>query len=175
VILLIELFAFSLAGSWGVVIRLYASEIMPSRIRSSASSFGQGANQLINMVVALTSPAYLAYSAFAPYLTYGLLMAFGTTVAYFFMIETKGRSLESIDSVFAGGAMAVKFPSLPFRGAGGDTEAGATGVELRNRRGSSRRRSSAQDADGRELFRGKRGLQRLESDAFVPGESAIAE
>lgn len=80
-ILSIELFAFSLAGSWGVVVRLYASEIMPSRIRSSASSFGQGSNQLVNMVVALTSPAFLAKSAFGPYLMYGLLMAFGTTVA----------------------------------------------------------------------------------------------
>jgi hypothetical protein len=176
VILLIELFALSLAGSWSVVVRLYAAEIMPSRIRSSASSFGQGANQLINMAVALTGPAFLAKSSSAPYLTYGGLMAFGTTIAWLYMPETRGKSLESIDAVFdEGSAVVVKLPKLSFRGAGSEVEAGTTGIELRNRRGSSRRRSSAQDADGRELFKGRRGLQRLESDAFVPSESAIDE
>jgi len=159
-----------------VVIRLYTSEIMPAKTRSSASSLGTGANQLINTIVALTSPAFLAKSPAGPYFMYGSLMAFGTVIAWVFMIETKGKSLEGIDSVFEQGAVAVKLPSFPFRGAGNAVEAGTTGFELRNRRGSSsRRRSSAQDADGRELFRGRRGLERLESDAYVPTESAIDE
>ena len=109
-------------------------------------------------------------------LSFGALMAFGTTVAYLFMIETKGKSLETIDGVFSGGALAVSFPRLPFRGAGRNVEAGTSALEMRGRRRSSnRRRSSAQDAEGRELFRGRRGMERLTSDAFVPGESAIAE
>lgn len=91
------------------------------------------------------------------------------------MFETRGRSLESIDEVFEGGAFAVTIPRLAFRGADKGTEAAASGIELRNRRGSSRRRSSAQDADGRELFKGRRGIQRLDSDAYAPGESAIEE
>ena len=69
----------------------------------------------------------------------------------------------------------MTFPAPPFRGAGGDVEAGSTTLEMRARRRSSRRRSSAQDAEGREFFRGWRGMERLTSDAFVLGESAIAE
>jgi hypothetical protein len=64
VIVLIEIFASTFAGSWALIVRLYASEIQPSRTRAAASSFGQGANQLVNTVVALTSPAFLAKSPY---------------------------------------------------------------------------------------------------------------
>lgn len=67
IIVLIELFAVTFAGSWALCVRLYSAEIQPSRTRSAASSFGQGANQLVNTVVALTSPAFLAKSAFGEY------------------------------------------------------------------------------------------------------------
>ena len=59
------------------MIRLYTSEIMPAKTRSAASSFGTGVNQLINTIVALTSPAFLAKSSYGPYILYGVLTAFG--------------------------------------------------------------------------------------------------
>lgn len=64
VIVLIELFTITFAGSWALCVRLYTAEIQPSRTRAAASSFGQGVNQLINTVLALTSPAFLAKSSF---------------------------------------------------------------------------------------------------------------
>lgn len=64
VIVLIELFAISFSGSWAIYVRLYTAEIQPSRTRAAANSFGIGANQLCNTIVALTSPVFLAKSAF---------------------------------------------------------------------------------------------------------------
>lgn len=72
IIVFIEMFAVTYAGSWSLCVRLYSAEIQPSRTRAAASSFGQGANQLINTVVALTSPALLAKSAFGQ--SYQLLL-----------------------------------------------------------------------------------------------------
>lgn len=83
VIAFIELFAASFSATWSLVIRLcvdsaalrtensetdfprsYSSEIQPSRTRATATAVGQGANQAVNFVVALTAPAFLARSAF---------------------------------------------------------------------------------------------------------------
>lgn len=116
VIVLIELFTVTFAGSWALCVRLYTAEIQPSRTRAAASSFGQGVNQLINTILALTSPAFLAKSSFGelyllvlclilkrtslvphlgPYFMYGSLVAVGTLIAYVYMPETIGRSLET--------------------------------------------------------------------------------
>jgi MFS family permease len=43
-IVFIEIFAVGFAGTWSLVIRLYATEIQPNRTRASASSFGQGSS-----------------------------------------------------------------------------------------------------------------------------------
>lgn len=52
-------------------------------------------NQLVNFIVALTGPQFLAASPFAPYLLYGGFVAFGTAVAYIYMAETRDLSLEA--------------------------------------------------------------------------------
>lgn len=69
VIVFIELFALSFAGSWSIVVRLYTSEIQSNRTRAAASSTGQALNQLVNAVVALTAPEFLARSSYGPYMT----------------------------------------------------------------------------------------------------------
>ncbi|KAI5475035.1 MFS sugar transporter [Pseudohyphozyma bogoriensis] len=112
IIILIEVYAVVFAATWATVTRLYASEIQPSKTRAAASSFGQGANQLVNTIVALTSPAFLAASSFGPYFLYGGLMLFGTAVAFLCMPETKGQSLENIDSVFEKRPVSVSWPSI---------------------------------------------------------------
>ncbi|KAK4054522.1 hypothetical protein OIV83_001016 [Microbotryomycetes sp. JL201] len=97
VIVMIELFAIFFAGTWSLVVRLYTSEIQPTKTRAVASSTGQAINQLANFVVALTAPQFLARSSWGPYMTYGAFSALSTLIAFLFMFETKGRSLESIN------------------------------------------------------------------------------
>ncbi|KZP07920.1 general substrate transporter [Athelia psychrophila] len=158
VIVLIELFTVSFACSWAASIRLYCAEIQPSRTRAAASSFGQGANQLVNAVLALTSPAFLAKSPYGPYFMYGSLVAAGTLVAFVYMPETQGRSLETIDSNFQGSVYAVQWS---------DILRPVPGIEnLRNRRfgRSTRRRMSAlSNENGRPVFPERFPMERLES------------
>lgn len=66
-VLSVELFAITFSGSWSIVVRLYSSEIQPFRTRASATAFGQGANQAVNFVVAVTGPAFLAESSFGEF------------------------------------------------------------------------------------------------------------
>ncbi|KAF7973596.1 hypothetical protein HWV62_14894 [Athelia sp. TMB] len=169
VIVLIELFTVTFSGSWSLCVRLYTAEIQPSRTRAAASSFGQGANQLVNTILALTSPAFLAKSSFGPYFMYGSLVAVGTLVAFVYMPETIGRSLETIDTNFQGSVYAVNWsdilPPVP-------------GIEtLRNRRlsrTSRRRMSRISSENGRPVFPERFPKERLASDdLFVLGESAI--
>ncbi|KAF7973733.1 hypothetical protein HWV62_14302 [Athelia sp. TMB] len=171
VIVLIELFAITFAGTWAIYVRLYASEIQPSRTRAAASSFGTGANQLVNTIVALTSPAFLAKSAYGPYFMYGSLVAAGTLVAFVYMPETMGHSLENIDNNFQGSVYAVRWSDLLRRASGINT--------LRHRRFSRttrRRMSGRRDDSDRPAIPDRYPMERLASDdLFAIGESAIEE
>ncbi|GAA5996853.1 sugar porter family MFS transporter [Rhodotorula paludigena] len=158
VIVMIEFFAFSFAASWGVVTRLYASEIQPSRTRAAAASISVAINQLINTVVALTGPQFLATSASGPYFTYGAVTVFTTFAAYWFMPETKGHSLEAIDDMFNEHFVPLAAP-LPFS----DASKALVGKyrDARERRMSRRESETIPDgqddekaaADPREAFR----------------------
>lgn len=90
----VEIFAIAFSGSWALCVRLYGAEIQPTSTRASASSFGQGLNQASNFVVAVTGPLFIATSSYAPFITYASFTAFATAVAYFYMPETVGKSLE---------------------------------------------------------------------------------
>ncbi|SCV70731.1 BQ2448_3493 [Microbotryum intermedium] len=163
IVVLIELYTIIFAGTWSLVTRLYSTEIQPSRTRSPASSFCIGANQLVNTLVALTSPAFLAKSPFGPYFLYGGLSAFATAVAYIYMQETIGKSLETIDSFFHDSPTAVTWPPALRRAGARRTQAAA--------RRSSRRRSSGAyvDENGKPMFPGHYGMERLGSSIGSAG------
>ncbi|KAK4705879.1 hypothetical protein P7C70_g301, partial [Phenoliferia sp. Uapishka_3] len=64
---------------------IYTAEIQPNRTRAAATAFGNGVNQAVNFVVAVTGPGFLAKSAYGPYFTYGSFTAFATVIAYLYM------------------------------------------------------------------------------------------
>ncbi|KZP33388.1 MFS transporter [Athelia psychrophila] len=171
VIALIELFTVTFAGSWALCVRLYTAEIQPSRTRAAASSFGQGTNQLVNTILALTSPAFLKASSFGPYFMYGSLVAVGTLIAYVYMPETIGRSLETIDTNFQGSVYAVQWS---------DILRPVPGIEtLRNRRLNRNARrvvSTLSDENERPASHERFPMERLVSDdmfAIGLGKSAV--
>lgn len=51
-------------------------------------------------MVALTAPIFLRASPSGPYFLFGAATYFVTLVCYFFMPETKGKSLEEIEVLF---------------------------------------------------------------------------
>lgn len=48
IIILIEVLAAGFSASWALVVRLYSSEIQPSRTRAAAASFSQASNQAVS-------------------------------------------------------------------------------------------------------------------------------
>lgn len=100
VIVLIYIFALTFSVSWAVHIRVYASEIQPPQTRAPATSLAQTSNWCVNFVVALTTPIFLAHSAFGVYFLFGGASFLTVVVCALVMPETKSRSLEEISQEF---------------------------------------------------------------------------
>ncbi|KAK5009471.1 hypothetical protein LTR28_000912 [Elasticomyces elasticus] len=102
VIVLIFAFALTYVSTWGMVGKIYASEIQPSVTRSSASALAQGLGFFTNFLVAVTTPIFLAKSSFGAYFLFGGLTLGTVVVLGACMPETRGLSLEAIQDAFRG-------------------------------------------------------------------------
>ncbi|KAI6144238.1 general substrate transporter [Pisolithus tinctorius] len=100
VIALIYIFIGNFAWSWAVVIKIYACEIMPTRLRAKACAIQQLANWMVNFTVTLTAPMFLRASPSGPYFLFCSATFFTSVVCYLFMPETKEKSLEEIEELF---------------------------------------------------------------------------
>ncbi|KAF2147921.1 hypothetical protein K461DRAFT_272114 [Myriangium duriaei CBS 260.36] len=100
VIALVFLFGVSYCATWGVVGKIYASEIQPTATRSAANCVATGLNFLANWLVAMITPLLLARSSFSAYFLLGGICALMVLGLWFYMPETKGQSLEAIEEAF---------------------------------------------------------------------------
>lgn len=101
-LVIVSVFAFGLTycATWGIVGKIYASEIQPSHTRAAANCVAQGLGFLTNWFVAMITPVLLDKSAYGAYFLFGGL-AMGTVVVLgLYMPETRGRSLEDIQNAF---------------------------------------------------------------------------
>ncbi|KAF2752733.1 sugar transporter [Pseudovirgaria hyperparasitica] len=96
VTVLTYVFVANFSWSWAVVGKIYACEIIPTRLRAKVSAVELLTNWLVNFAVALTAPLFLRSSPSGPYFLYGgaTLVAAAVCIG---MPETKGRSLEEIE------------------------------------------------------------------------------
>lgn len=79
--------------------KIYASEIIPTRLRAKVSAVELLANWIVNFVVTLTAPIWLSKTPAGPYFLYGFSTLVAVAVCVV-MPETKGRSLEAIEKLF---------------------------------------------------------------------------
>lgn len=100
VIILVFIFGLSYCATWGVVGKIYASEIQPPATRSSANSVASGLGFFTNWLVAITTPIFLAQSRFGAYFLFAGFCIFTVLVLAAYMPETKGLSLEAIQEAF---------------------------------------------------------------------------
>lgn len=100
VVVAIFTFALSYCVTWGVVGKIYASEIQPAKTRASANCVAQGLNFLTNWLVAFSTPIFLAHSAYGAYFLFGGLSLGTLMILFLYMPETRGRPLESIQDAF---------------------------------------------------------------------------
>lgn len=57
-------------------------------------------NQVVNWIVAFTTPIFLAHSSYGVYFLFGGACLFTVAVCIFCMPETRGKTLEDIDASF---------------------------------------------------------------------------
>lgn len=91
-------FIFFFAISQGSVVWVYISEIFPTSVRSKGQSVGSSAHWIMNATVAAAFPLVAAKSKAAPFLFFALMMAVQFVAVLFFFPETKGKTLEQIQS-----------------------------------------------------------------------------
>ncbi len=94
-----NLFVIFFGATWGPIVWVLLGEIFPNRIRGKALGIAAAAQWLTNFAITETFPAL---SGFSLAFTYGLYTFFALVsfVFVFFAVpETKGRSLESMDSL----------------------------------------------------------------------------
>jgi MFS family permease len=100
VIICIYLFAIIFSGAWGVSFRVYVSEIQSAKTRAGATSLSLSVNWVVNWIVAFTTPVFLAKSSSGCYFLWGGASLATVLVAWWWMPETMGKSLEEIDDEF---------------------------------------------------------------------------
>ena len=106
VVFYIACFAFSLGPIGWIII----SEIMPLKIRGLAMSICTMANFGFNFLVALTFPVLLEHIGEAyTFWIFGFVGIFSLWFTFFYIPETKGRSLEQIEKNWAERRPARKF------------------------------------------------------------------
>lgn len=89
----------------GVVVWLALSELMPTRIRSNGMSIALVINQLVSTTLAAIFLPFVSKHGYSSmfFLFAGFTVAY-FVVAVFLLPETKGKTLEEIEAVFAGTA-----------------------------------------------------------------------
>ncbi|KAI1425941.1 general substrate transporter [Xylaria sp. FL1777] len=113
-VVIVSVFAFSLTYcvSWGIVGKIYASEIQPDHTRAAATCVAQGLGFFTNFLVAILAPILLNASSSAAYFLFGGL-ALGTVIVLAaYMPETRGRTLEDIQEAFHRPALSAVITGL---------------------------------------------------------------
>lgn len=85
----------------GPITWVYSSEIFPMRLRAQGSSLAIGVNRLVSGLVAMTFLSISREITFGGmFFVLAGIMVVGTVFFYFYLPETKGKSLEEIEALF---------------------------------------------------------------------------
>jgi sugar porter (SP) family MFS transporter len=95
------LFKASFSLSWGGIMWILLGEIFPLRIRATAMGISSFAQWTANFFVGLLFPILLAAGTGAVFFVFAAIGILASLFAFFMVPETKGRSLEDIESDLA--------------------------------------------------------------------------
>ncbi|TKA24195.1 hypothetical protein B0A50_05959 [Salinomyces thailandicus] len=98
VLLLVYMVAFGM--SWGPVPWAMPSEIFPSSLRAKGVALSTCSNWLNNFVIGLITPPLVESTGFGAYVFFAVFCLLSFVWTFFFVPETKGRTLEQMDHVF---------------------------------------------------------------------------
>lgn len=95
------LFVATFAPTWGPGIWLYCSEIFPTQQRGLASGISASANWIFNFALAMFVPTAFKNITWKTYLIFMVFCVVMTVHVYFLFPETKGKTLEEIELMWA--------------------------------------------------------------------------
>ncbi|KAG4441949.1 hypothetical protein IFR05_002568 [Cadophora sp. M221] len=95
------LYEISFGMSWNALPWLIAPEITPLHLRHVGSAIGPFSEWMWTFVIVLVTPVAIENAGWKFYLLFCIMNALSFPFVYFFLPETKGKTLEEIDYVFA--------------------------------------------------------------------------
>ncbi|CAI6091874.1 unnamed protein product [Clonostachys chloroleuca] len=95
---MIYLEAMSYNISWGPVPWTYMGEIFPNRIREAGIAIGTSTQWLFNCVLSLATPYAVKNLGWKTFLMFGIFNYALVVFVFFFIKETKGKSLEEMEA-----------------------------------------------------------------------------
>ncbi|KAG1336651.1 hypothetical protein G6F62_006185 [Rhizopus arrhizus] len=98
----IYLFIANFAYAWGPIAWVIPAEIFPLRSRAKAMSVTTSANWMCNFIIGLIVPIMLQNITYGTYIFFACFLVLSFFFVWFFVPETKGRSLEEMDEIFGG-------------------------------------------------------------------------
>jgi Sugar (and other) transporter len=97
---MIYVYAVGFCFSWAGVPWIYCSEIFPLRIRSLCVGLCTATHWLMNFVIARSVPYMITNIGGGTYFVFASFLAAAVLFVFFFVPETKGLNLESMDELF---------------------------------------------------------------------------
>lgn len=94
------LFIAAFATTWGPLVWAIVGELYPARYRATCMGLATASNWLFNFLISFFSTMITNKIDYFYGLVFGVSCAVLAIIVYFFMIETKGRSLEEIDTMY---------------------------------------------------------------------------
>ncbi|XP_078178085.1 polyol transporter 5-like isoform X2 [Carex rostrata] len=94
-------FTASFATGFGPLAWVYSSEIFPLRLRAQGASIGTAVNRIMSGVITMSFISlYKAITIAGSFYLYAGVATLGAVFIYFFLPETRGRSLEDMEVLF---------------------------------------------------------------------------
>jgi sugar porter (SP) family MFS transporter len=107
-IVFVWLFAVNFAYSWGPVAWVLTQELFPSSFRSRGVSIVASTNWMFNFIIGLTTKDMMkAMDNFGVYIFFACFCIIGAVFVYFWVPETKDKTLEELDVYFGGTADSI--------------------------------------------------------------------
>jgi len=96
----IVLYTASFMMSWGPICWVLISEIFPNKIRGQAVAIAVASQWFANYLISSTYPAMMEFSGGMTYGFYGVMAVLSALFVWQMVPETKGRSLEEMESLW---------------------------------------------------------------------------
>lgn len=94
------IFAIAFGFSWGPCAWIIVAEVFPLGLRAKGVSIGASSNWLNNFAVGMSTPDFITAAPYGVFIFLGAMCVLGVGYIWFFVPETKQKTLDELDAVF---------------------------------------------------------------------------